>query len=75
LFRPLPRCLQGTLHPVYSGMKCYIIRAWMYVAKPDYWEPVLDGGFRGFKIVNYYESRDKPWAKEYYDYPKRVLST
>jgi len=76
-FRPreLPRCLQGNQHIIYSGVRCHIIRAWMYVGLGKFWDPLFDGGFRGFKTVNYYESKNKSntWAKEYYDYPKRPL--
>jgi hypothetical protein len=72
-FRPIPRCLQETYHCILSPPRVHVVRAWMYVAMPSYWEKILDGGFRGFKPVNYYPSREKAWAKEYYDYPKRKL--
>lgn len=67
-YRPIPMCLQGKKGAVTSE-RVYIIRAWMYIAMPEYWDNLLDGGFRGFKTVNYYESR-RPWLKEYYVYRK-----
>src|SRR6266576_3198772 len=70
VYAPLPPCLLGK--KVESPEKVYIIRAWMYIGMPEYWDNLLDGGFRGFKTVNYYESRRK-WLKEYYAYPKREL--
>lgn len=57
-----------------NPMRVYIIRAWMYVGIPDYWNDLLDAGFRGFKTVNHYESRMKrPWLLRYYDFPKHPL--
>lgn len=52
--------------------KVYVIRAWMYVGVPEYWNNLFDAGFRGFKTVNHYESR-RPWLKGYYDFPKKPL--
>lgn len=52
--------------------KVYVLRAWMYVGMPDYWDNLFDAGFRGFKTVNHYQSR-RDWLKEYYDFPKRPL--
>jgi hypothetical protein len=72
LIKPIPRQLQGTRHFVMSKEKVYIIRAWMYVALPAYWDDILDAGWRGFKTVNYYESK-RSWLKEYYDFPKQPL--
>ncbi len=72
--RPLPRQLQGNLHSHLSPEAVYLIRAWMYVGKPEYWDNVLDAGFRGFKPVNYYESK-REWLKEYYDYPRQNLES
>lgn len=68
----IPPALQGTRHAILSAEKVYIIRAWVYVAMPQYWDNLLDAGWRGFKTVNYYESK-RPWLREYYDYPKRPL--
>lgn len=52
--------------------KVYVLRAWMYIGVPEFWNDLLDAGFRGFKSVNRYESR-RPWLKEYYDFPKHPL--
>lgn len=74
LFRPreLPKVLQGTKHVVLSGERIEVIRCWMYVGMPSYWDNLLDAGYRGFKTVNYYESK-RPWLKEYYDFSAQVL--
>lgn len=71
-FRPLPRCLQQTHHAILSSERMSVIRCWMYVAMTEYWDQLLDGGFRGFKTVNYYESK-RPWLQEYYDYPNQPI--
>lgn len=67
-----PQALRGKGIVIDLPPQVYILRAWMYVGIPEYWNELLDAGFRGFKTVNYYEGR-KPWAKEYYDFPKRPL--
>jgi len=72
MLKPVPRALQGTKHFMLSKEKVYVIRAWMYVAIPEYWDNILDAGWRGFKTVNYYESK-RSWLKEYYDFPKQPL--
>lgn len=72
LLKPVPRALQGTQHFTLSPEKIYVIRAWMYVGIPEYWDNVLDAGWRGFKTVNYYQSK-RSWLKEYYDFPKQPL--
>lgn len=69
----LPKALQGKDHIVDGPKRVYIIRAWMYVGIPEYWNDLLDAGFRGFKTVNHYESRFNPWLKRYYDFPKHPL--
>lgn len=75
----LPRVLQARDEnaPDYvleGPLRVYIIRAWMYVGIPEYWNDLLDAGFRGFKTVNHYESRMKrPWLLRYYDFPKQPL--
>ena len=72
--RPMARALQGNLHTYLSPEAVYVIRAWMYVGKPEYWDNVLDAGFRGVKPVNHYES-ERQWLKEYYDYPRQKLES
>ena len=71
--RELPIALQGKKFFL-SPEKVFVIRAWMYVGNPKYWDHLLDAGWRGFKPVNCYESR-RPWLREYYDYPKRSLES
>lgn len=79
LGRPLPIALnkymgEGEDYIVDGPRRVYIIRAWMYVGLPDYWNNLLDAGFRGFKTVNHYESRmQRPWLLRYYDFPKRPI--
>lgn len=68
----LPKALQGTKHYILGDERVFIIRAWMYVGRPDYWDNLLDAGFRGFKTVNTFESR-REWLRDYYAYPKRPI--
>lgn len=70
----LPKELQQTKHFILSDERVEIVRAWMYVGLNSYWDNLFDGGWRGFKPVNYYESK-RPWLKEYYDYPKRSFKS
>ena len=53
------------------------LKAWMYVGTPDYWDDLLDAGYKSsglFKTVPYYKSRRK-WLSEYYEYTKREISS
>jgi len=68
----LPRVLQGTQHHILENERMFTLRCYMYVGKPEYWEDLLDAGYRGFKTVNIFESK-RPGLKEYYAYPKRPL--
>ena len=68
----VPAALRGKGHVFDLPEKVYVIRAWMYVGLPDYWDNLFDAGFRGFKTVNHYESK-RPWLKGYYDFPKHSL--
>src|SRR6185295_10427611 len=70
MYQDLPLVLQGKA--VESRERVHIVRAWMYVGMEEYWNNLLDAGFRGFKTVNIFESR-RPWLKEYYAFPKRPL--
>lgn len=67
--QPLPPALQGK-NGVHGPERVHVIRAWMYVGIPEYWDELFDAGFRGFKTVNHYESR-RSWLKEYYDFPRK----
>lgn len=73
LFRPrqLPRALQGNYHPILTAERLQLVRAYMYVGISKYWEDIISE-WRGFKPVNYYESKT-PWLKEYYDYPSKPI--
>lgn len=54
------------------------LKAWMYVGEPEYWDELLDAGYKAaelFKSAPFYKSR-RPWLNEYYEYtqleiPKR----
>jgi hypothetical protein len=70
----LPQVLQGARHHLLSEERNAILRCWMYVGHPDYWDGLFDAGFRGFKTVNIFQSK-RPWLKEYYAYPKRPLES
>jgi hypothetical protein len=71
LDRPLPPAIIGKGYLIEYPERVFIIRAWMYVAIPEYWNDLLDAGFRGFKPVYNYESQKKrPWLLRYYDFPK-----
>ena len=52
--------------------RVHVLRCWMYVGVPEYWNDLLDVGFRGFKSVNRHTSK-RPWLQEYYDFPKHPL--
>lgn len=65
--QPVP--LVGKNYQYEAPEKVYVLRCYMYVAMPEYWNNLLDAGFRGIKPVNRYESR-RSWLKEYYDFPK-----
>lgn len=71
--RELPRVLQGKEHlldPVLSSEKLAEIKPWMYVGNPDYWNPLLDGGYTFQQVKVRQPMKDKPWLKEYYDITK-----
>lgn len=70
--RSIPQSLKGKGYCFEYPEKVFVLRAWMYIGIPDYWDNLFDAGFRGFKTVNHYESR-RPWLREYYDFPKRPL--
>lgn len=71
--RAIPDCLRGKEIPILQPERVAIVRAWMYVAKPEYWNDVLDAGFsRAFQTCNIYKSR-RSWLNEYYSYPRRKL--
>jgi hypothetical protein len=70
--RELPRCLQGK-QGVHGPEVVYMIRAWMYVADPSYWNDLVDGGFNGFRPVFSVQSGNpvrKGWLPSYYAYPR-----
>jgi len=70
----IPSALAHKNYQFEAPEKVHVLRAWMYVGMPEYWNDLLDAGFRGFKTVNHHVSRSKrPWLKEYYDFPKHSL--
>ena len=68
--RELPSCLQGK-KGVVGPEHIQVVRAWMYVGRDDYWDPLLNA--YNFRKVQHHESR-RAWLKEYYSYPKREIS-
>lgn len=68
----LPSALAHKNYQFDTPERVYVLRAWMYIGIPEYWNDVLDAGFRGFKSVNRYTSK-RGWLKEYYDFPKHRL--
>lgn len=70
----LPRALQDKGYLIKYPERVYVLRCWMYVGISEYWDDLLDAGFRGFKPVPHYEARaNRPWLKEYYDFPRKPL--
>lgn len=65
---PLPLALMGK-KGVLGAERIQIIKAWMYIGNPAYWNDLFDAGYNAFEHVNHYESR-RPWLKEYYQYPR-----
>jgi hypothetical protein len=61
--KELPLALQG--EKIMLGTeRVYLIRAWMYLGKKDYWDDLLDAGWSGFKPVKKFQSR-RQWLGEY----------
>lgn len=68
--RPLPKVLQGKEGLTFwTNEKVYIIRAWMYVGNPDYWNDLLDVGYH-FQSVKMFEPKQRTWLKRYYKYTR-----
>jgi len=67
--KELPLCLQGKKGVLGTEMM-QVIKAWMYVGKDDYWDPILSPF--NFKAVQHHTSR-RAWLKEYYSYPRREI--
>lgn len=61
--KELPLALQGR-KIMLGAERVYIIRAWMYVANPNYWDDLLDAGWSGFKHVHQFQSK-RQWLGEY----------
>ena len=67
--KELPLCLQGK-KGIHSPFEIQVVRAWMYVGKDEYWDPILSPF--NFHAVQHHTSRQE-WLKEYYSYPKREI--
>ena len=52
---------------VTSNERVDIVKAWMYVGRPEFWDNQLDAGYTGHKSVHTYQSK-KIWLGEYYQY-------
>ncbi len=68
--KDLPLALQGKKGAL-SPEKVVLVRAWMYVGNPEYWDSVLNT--HTFKAVQTHKSR-VAWRQEYYSYPKREIT-
>lgn len=53
----------------HSVARMHVIKTWAYIAVPDYWEPMLDGGYN-FIRPHTYEARNKEWFSRYYFFRK-----
>lgn len=61
--KELPLALQGR-KIMLGAERVYIIRAWMYIANPSYWNDLLDAGWSGFKHVHQFQSK-RQWLGKY----------
>lgn len=52
-----------------SPEKVYIIRAWMYVGDPSFWEDIVDAGYH-FTAVSNHDFKHPKWFKKYYEFTK-----
>lgn len=64
---PLPYTLAGFKHWV-SPERVVVLKAWMYTAKRDYWNPLIDG--MAFDHVEIHDS-PREWLRRYYKFNKR----
>ncbi len=52
-----------------TDTKIRIVKAWMYLGIPEYWEPQLDGGYE-FTPVKLMRTYERPWISNYYYFTK-----
>lgn len=64
---PLPYTLAGFKH-YNTEPRIVILEAWMYTAKRDYWDPLVDG--MSFDRLELHDD-DRPWLRRYYKFNKR----
>lgn len=71
IVQPLPLALMGKQGVLSPYEKVHLIKAWMYVGNPAYWDDILDAGFNShaFKAVRDHQSR-RPWLERYYSYSR-----
>lgn len=53
---------------ILSDDRIVVLRAWMYVAMRDYWNPIIDG--LNFDRLEMHDS-PRPWLRRYYQFNKR----
>jgi len=70
--RKLPVALQGAKHFLLPE-KVEPIEAWMYVGVPNYWNPLLDGGYEFETVPIRYPKEDRSWLVKYYHYQNPPL--
>lgn len=68
--RPLPIALQGK-RGVLSPQRVHLVKAWMYVGNPDYWTPMLDGGFDFQSVKLKFPYKEKRWLKKFYHFTEQ----
>lgn len=66
--KELPLALQGE-KKMLGIEKVHIIRAWMYIGNPEYWDNLLDAGWSGFKHVHSFTSK-RQWLGDYTHFTK-----
>jgi hypothetical protein len=49
----------------HSPEKVAIVKAWMYIGKPEFWNPLISA-YDGYKPVEHFESKQRRWLPKYY---------
>jgi len=67
--KALPLALQGKKMMLGTEM-VWVLRTWMYVGNPAYWDNLFDAGWSGFKPVPHIGPSRREWLGEYYVFTK-----
>lgn len=68
--KSLPVALQGKRGAL-SPQRVHLVKAWMYVGNPDYWTPMLDGGFDFQTVKLKFPYKEKRWLKKFYHFTEQ----